>query len=237
VALLAIAAARVVRARRWEAILVLSWLVVPVALMWLESLVGQSIFTPRNLLVALPAAALLLGWLLTETRFGWPALVVLIAARALVLAPSYGTSPENWRAATSYVLHARRSGDCVAFYPQDARMPFAYYAGEPVTPYIERYETPRIPGGCRRVWLVVSHEGQPSGPPTVRAHYARYLALRASLGREYGHQRTRWFGYASRIWVELFYGRSEVPTNVSALRATSSTPLVASSTVNARPRT
>ncbi|MBV9466203.1 MAG: hypothetical protein JO169_08810, partial [Solirubrobacterales bacterium] len=159
------------------------------------------------------------------------------AARVVVLAPSYGTSPEDWRAATAYVLGSERPGDCRVFYPQDARMPFAYYAGESLQPYIERYETPRIPAGCARVWLVVSHQGQPSGPPAVRTHYARYVALQAALGREYAHQRTRVFGYASKIWVELFYGRSVVPTNVSALRTTSSTPFVTSSAVKARPRT
>jgi uncharacterized membrane protein len=236
-ALLLIAAARVLRRPRWGTMVARSWLVVPVALMWLESLVGQSIFTPRNLLVALPAVALLLGWLLADSRLAWPALVVLVALRAVALAPSYGTSPENWRAATHYVLNSRRPGDCVVFYPQDARMPFAYYAGEPVKPYIERYDTPSLPVGCARVWLVVSHEGQPTGPATVRAHYARYLALRAALARRYGHQRTRSFGYAGTIWVELFYGRSVVPTNVSALSATSSTPLTHNSTAKRRPRT
>ncbi len=40
---------------RWGPVLALSWLVVPVGLMWLWSFVGQPIFTPRNLLVSLPA--------------------------------------------------------------------------------------------------------------------------------------------------------------------------------------
>lgn len=237
VLLLVIAAARVARRACWGEVVMLSWLVVPVGLMWLESLVGQSIFTPRNLLVALPAVALLLGWVIAQSRFAWPVLAVLIALRAVALVPSYGTSPEDWRAATAYVLASQRPGDCRAFYPQDARMPFAYYSGQPVQPYIERYQTPQIPAGCARVWLLVSHEGQSTGPPAVRAHYSRYLALRAALHREYAHQRTRRFGYASKVWVELFYGRNVVPTNVSALRPTSSTPFTHSSAVKARPRT
>ena len=59
----------------------LSWLVVPVALMWIWSLVAQPVFTPRNALVSLPAVALLLGWLLGRSSVGWAAVAVLIALR------------------------------------------------------------------------------------------------------------------------------------------------------------
>ena len=192
--------------RRGAPALALSWLVVPVGLMWLWSLVGQPLFTPRNVLVSLPAVALLLGSLLTRARIGWApvALALVIGLRLVALAPSYGTSPENWRAATAYVLAAERPGDCTAFYPLDAGMPFAYYAGQPVKPYVERYETPRLPSGCRRVWLVVSHQGSPSGTATARAHFARYVALRTRLTSQYRRHAVRAFGYASVIWVERF---------------------------------
>ena len=68
VALLLLAAVRIARRPRWGPVLALSWLVVPVALMWLESFIGQPIFTPRNLLVSLPAVALLLAWALLRSR-------------------------------------------------------------------------------------------------------------------------------------------------------------------------
>ncbi len=190
----------------WGARLGLAWLLVPVALMWLWSLIGQPLLTPRNLLVSLPAVALVVGWLLARSRVGWIALGVVIALRAVALAPSYGVSPENWRAATAFVTASERPGDCLAFYPLDGRMPFAYYAHEPIQPYVERYETPRLPSGCRRVWLVVSHQGLPSGTATSRAHFARYVALRTALTREYGYHAARAVGYASVIWVELFSG-------------------------------
>jgi mannosyltransferase len=208
VALVLVAAVRIVRGPSWRPLLVLSWLVVPVALMWIWSLVGHPLFTPRNALVSLPAVALLLGWLLGRTRIGWAAVAILIVLRAAALAPSYGTSPENWRAATAYVLGAERPGDCLAFYPLDANMPFAYYAGQPVKPYVERYQTPRLPSGCSRVWLVASHQGQPDGPAASRAHYATYAALRDELTRRYARSTTRSFGYASVIWVQLFGPRS-----------------------------
>ena len=207
VALVLAAVVMIARAGRdgpWGPVLALSWLVVPLALMWLESLVGQPIFTARNLLVSLPAVALLLGWAITRSRLAWPALAVLIALRVVTLVPSYGTSPENWRAATAYVLHAARPGDCIAFYPLDASMPFDYYAHRPVQPHVEQYGTPTVPTGCPRVWLVASHQGLPSGTATSRAHYARYVAVRKSLARDYSNHTVRAFGYASVIWVERF---------------------------------
>ena len=204
VALLLIAFVRIARAPDWGALLAVSWLVVPVILMWLESLVGQSIFTARNLLVSLPAVALVLAWLLARTRVGWVALAVVLGLRVVALTPTYGVSPENWRAATAYVLASQQPGDCVAFYPLDARMPFAYYAHEPIQPYVERYEAPQLPEGCGRVWLVTSHQGQPNGPPASRAHYARYVSVHDALTRQYGKPATRAFGYASVVWVQLF---------------------------------
>lgn len=208
VALVVLAAAGVLRRPRWGPVLALSWLVVPVGLMLIWSFIGQPIFTPRNLLVSLPAVALLLGWVIMSSRLSpiiaWVAVAVLIALRAVTLAPAYGTSPENWRAATAYVLASSRPGDCVAFYPLDASMPFDYYAGRPVRPHVEQYRAPRVPPGCARVWLVASHQGLPTGTAASRAHYSRYVAVRKSLAREYPQPTVRSFGYASVIWVELF---------------------------------
>ncbi|HUA06960.1 MAG TPA: glycosyltransferase family 39 protein [Solirubrobacteraceae bacterium] len=208
VALLAFAAVRAVRRPRWGPVLALSWLVAPVALMWLWSFIGHPIFTPRNLLVSLPAVAVLLGWVIMSSRaastVAWLAVAALIALRLIVLVPAYGTSPENWRAATAYVLASSRPGDCVAFYPLDASMPFDYYAGRPVQPHVEQYVKPTVPSGCPRVWLVASHQGLPSGTAASRAHYSRYVSVREALAREYPRRRVRAFGYASVIWVELF---------------------------------
>ncbi len=208
VALLLVAFVRVVRGPQWGSVLALSWLLVPVGLMLIWSFIGQPIFTARNLLVSLPAVALLLAWALLRGRLSpvtaWLAVAVLIALRAVALAPSYGTSPENWRAATAYVLHASQPGDCVAFYPLDASMPFDYFAGRPVAPHVEQYVTPAVPGGCSRVWLVASHQGLPSGTAASRAHYARYESLRAAIATRFPRHVTRSFGYASVIWVELF---------------------------------
>jgi hypothetical protein len=80
-----------------------------------------------------PAVALLLGAALTVARvprlLGWSLLAVLVVLRGLQVAPSYGVSPENWRAATADVVDHTAPGDCIAFYPSDGRMAFDYYLG------------------------------------------------------------------------------------------------------------
>jgi hypothetical protein len=179
--------------------------------------------------VSLPAVALLLAWTLTDRRLAPVlALVVLsalIALRALQLVPAYGKSPEDWRAATSYVVTRARAGDCAAFYPLDARMPFAYYLGNragaltpilpptplaEVRPYVEQYASlsPRqlsqLPARCQRVWLVSSHEGRVGGPPVSAGNYARFRRLEAGLGVEYPHSSAATFGYAGTVVVALY---------------------------------
>jgi mannosyltransferase len=159
-------------------------------------------------------------------------LAALIVLRVLVLAPSYGVSSEEWRSATDYVVAATRPGDCIAFYPLDTRMPFEYYGGpggrlgrsgsrlpRPVLPmlpfgevrsYVEEYRTLGAPQlaalrpGCRRVWLVWSHEGKLGGPPVSGANYRRLQALRGALAASYPQRATRSFGQASPISIELF---------------------------------
>ena len=223
------------RGAGWERAVVLAWAVVPFGLALVESYVGQSIYLPRNLLVSLPAVALLLALAVADRRVpalvGAGALAVLLALRALQLAPSYGVSPEDWRTATAYVIDHARPADCLVFYPQDGRMAFRYYLGRtphlaarvprPVLPpaplsevktYVEAYATlpaqtlAALPSRCPRIWFVSSHRGQADGPAGSKANLARYLALRAALEREYPDQRTVSFGYAAPVRVELLKG-------------------------------
>jgi hypothetical protein len=217
------------RPASWGPVLMLAWIVVPFVLALLESALGQSVFQARYLLVSLPAVALLLAW--TALAPGVPRLLgvavvaLLIGLRAAQLVPAYGVSPENWRAATSYVLAHARPADCVAFYPRDNRMPFQYYGGSrplkptPILPaaplsavraYVEDYgtltsaEISRLPARCGRVWLLSSHEGAVGGPPISRGNYVRLQSLLSGLGREYPRVLSRPFGTARTITVTLF---------------------------------
>ncbi len=213
----------------WRAVLVLSWLVVPVLLALLESAVGQSIFQARYLLVSLPAVSLLLAWTVAEQRVAAPLmltlLAVLITLRALQVAPAYGVSTENWRSATGYVMARAQPGDCIAFYPLDNRQAFRYYltstAGAPrpilptlpwsqVRPFVEDYgslsasQLARLPLECSRVWLLSSHEGRAGGPPLSRGNYVRFVELTSGVRREYPVTRSASFGVAGLITVTLY---------------------------------
>jgi mannosyltransferase len=129
----------------WATLMVLSWFFVPIVLSLAESAEGQPILLFRNAVICLPAVALALAWVLVRapwgrlegrttvrgirlrTLLGWTVVAGILLLRALQLAPSYGVSPENWKAAEHYVSGHVRPGDCIAFYPLDGRMAFDYY--------------------------------------------------------------------------------------------------------------
>jgi hypothetical protein len=191
--------------------------------------------------MTVPAASLLLAVGIFDRRapaaLSWVALAVLLGLRALQLAPSYGVSPENWRAASAYVHAQTQAADCIAFYPADGRMAFAYYLGTGATapasilpavpwsevkPYVEDYATipsselSQLPARCPRLWLISSHEGQASGPASSRANLARFRALQAALHREYATVERASFGYASPVTVELLSGSRPDPPPTAA---------------------
>jgi mannosyltransferase len=195
--------------------LTVTWIVVPALLTFVYSLVFQPLFLPRNLLMSVPAVALLLGAGITHPRVPWRAglalLGLLVVLRGAQVVPSYGVSPEPWQQASAYVLDHARPSDCIAFYPADGRMAFQYYYGANIVtsgllprpilpilrwgvvrPYVEDYATlsPRQLSsratGCQRLWFVSSHEGQANGPAISRANRRRFIELRAELARAYG---------------------------------------------------
>ena len=238
-AIIALVADTARRWRRGEAVwgmgLVLAWCVLPGALTFLYSVLKQPVFVPRNVLMSTPAVALALAPALGDRR--WPRylapalLVVVLAARAIPVVRAANVSPEPWQAVTADVLAQARPGDCVTFYPADARMAFQYYVGTGaatrraprsvlpvipwgvVRPFVEDYAIPspaalaRRTAGCERMWLVSSHEGQANGPPQARAHRARWFALAGELQRRFGSGPVRKYGYASIIHVQLMPGR------------------------------
>jgi hypothetical protein len=223
---------------RMAALLIAAWLVVPILFALAAAKAGVQVELARGSALVAPAVALLLAWLLHHPHpqprlpaaLAWSGVALLLALRALQLAPSYGVSPEPWRAVADYVrTSASPSAQCLAFYPQDDRMPFDYYlarghapgaarltpvlpslAWSTVSPFVERYSSPSRPRlaaiarGCPQLWLIASHEGLRRGPPQSRANYRHYRALLGALALWYPRQRARSFGWAATIRVVRF---------------------------------
>jgi mannosyltransferase len=221
--------------RVWARGATLAWLAVPSLLSFGYSLVAQPFFLPRNLLMSVPAVALLLGAALASPRVprrtGVALFLLLVVLRGAQVVPAYAVSPEPWQQAAAEVLQRTRPGDCIAFYPLDARMAFQYFFSRMSTPgfgapreilpiapwtstqiFVERYYTlsedqiARRAQGCRRLWFISSHEGQRNGPAKSRDHRARFLSLRGRLEDAFGHARIDQLGYAAAIHIQLLPG-------------------------------
>jgi mannosyltransferase len=239
---------------RWEegraalAMVPAVWLVVPLLLGVIAAAVGEPVELARISILMMPALSLLVAWAFIGPREGLAAvpgrlggrgnsmllglvvLGVVLALRLVVLIPSYGATPEPWKQVAAHVLGEARSGDCLAFYPQDGRMPFGYYvqrtpgaaatAPRPLlpaeswssrTPHVEQYRVPSdltaLTRGCTRVWLLSSHQGQRHGTPTSRRNYAGYLAIQSGLGGVFGAPTVSHYGYAAQVNVFLYTRR------------------------------
>ncbi len=178
VAALVLATRTALRARRdgrpreesWPILLLLSWLLVPTALIVVAYAAGEPIELARVAILVMPPLALLMAWVLMRPTvtplLGVAGVAVLLALRLAQVIPSYGVSSEPWKAVTAYVLKStpNERPACIAFYPQDGRQVVDYYllrttggaAGNPdpalrpvlptlpwrtVRPYVERYGT------------------------------------------------------------------------------------------------
>ncbi len=221
------------RERRRHVALLSCWIVAPIAVAFAESYIAQPVFLSRNLLMCVPPVALVASLAVVEPRIprtvGLGALAAVAGLRIAQLVPSYQESPENWRAATAYVITRARSLDCVAFYPSDGRQAFDYYvlhtAGDlglaprpvlpalgfdVVRPYDEVYtsmtpaQVSAVERTCARLWLVSSHVGSSSGTSSSRTHYRRYEQLLSRLSTAFVPGHAEQFGWADPVRVELF---------------------------------
>ena len=166
--------------RSWGVGFVTAWLLVPVALSFLVSLV-KPMFLSRYLIICVPA--LILFGVCGIVRLRPPMVAVAVAALLAgvsvtgLLRLYSGEPPENWREAARYVLAATRAGDGIVFVPDYARRPFAYYGRqlhltEPVNVTGKHFaDSPRI-------WVVTRNAD-------VAARPSELGRLRASLSESF----------------------------------------------------
>jgi mannosyltransferase len=158
--------------RRWQAEFVGAWLFFPVALDFIESRVGDSLFVTHYLIVVLPALLLLAaaGVAALPRRIVGVGACVLLVAVGLVYARSWYDEPslEGYRGATGYVLGAAQPGDDIVYYPELAlggpSQGFAYYEFRSHTAgprQIRLALTAASSARPRRFWLVLRNSDAP----------------------------------------------------------------------------
>jgi mannosyltransferase len=131
---------------RWPYVLLASWLVVPIALAWVVSLVKPA-FVTRYLIVSLPPFVLLAAAGLGSTRR--PVLAGALGVFLLLALPGIRfqySKPfqEDWKGAAGHVLSRARADDALVFYIGSGRGPSTGTADGPSRPKV-------IPSrSCRR---------------------------------------------------------------------------------------
>jgi hypothetical protein len=116
----------------WKMGLLLSWLIVPVAIVCLIS-IYQPFFMTRYLLICVPAIVLIAArGISVVPRRGWAAVltIITVALGTLQLPHYYSHRREfqEWRATTNYVLENEKPGDGIVFCVAPGRLLFDYYS-------------------------------------------------------------------------------------------------------------
>ena len=119
------------RSQRWSLWLVLSWLVAPIVITIVVSLLLKPMFVPKFLIEALPALIILTAVGIARLPDRWAALVVagFIAALVVNYARRGIDQYEPWREIAQHVQAHAENGDAVICYPFYIARSFTFYAG------------------------------------------------------------------------------------------------------------
>ena len=113
------------------ALLLLAWLVIPVGLPFVLSLLVQPIFMPRYTIASSPAWFMLIATGISALPRPWlryGLLSLLLVAMALVLPIYYGSNTKTeWPAVVALVESNANAGDLVLFHNPDVLVPWQYY--------------------------------------------------------------------------------------------------------------
>jgi mannosyltransferase len=140
-------------ARQWSVCFTACWLVVPVAAVVMLSLVDRPLLVVRYLMVSLPAAVLLLAWVIDRAaslaRRGALALavallVVVVGASAVGAAQWYANGgPQDFRSVVGYIADRAQPGDGILVFAPYERIPVEWYMAD--NPATERAVLPVYP--------------------------------------------------------------------------------------------
>ena len=172
---------------RWRIVMLLSWILVPIALLAAVSL-RQPMFGFKYLLFSLPAILVLAatGAAALPRYARWGVLAALSIASCVTVVAGYKKPIEDWRSVSAYVQENFQPGDAIAFSPPYSRNALDYYwdrggveglkflAPKPLVGNMEADNVAEAnPAAllaackeCRRVWLV--EYGTDAPPPEAQ---------------------------------------------------------------------
>ena len=185
----------------WRRRYLLLWLLFPPLFVMLLSL-ARPLFVPRYFIFCLPPLLLLAATGVARLRSPWlwtPAALLLVALSlrgTVVHRNDFDPERDDWRSASHFLLSNARPGDGLMFHVPGARMPYEFYlslAGPTEAPmvlyprhadhimFLDFVAKPDYAGlkqqlpQYSRVWLVLSHAGDPGVPDLVTRSLDRIL--------------------------------------------------------------
>ena len=195
---------------RWSLRFLLSWLILPIAIVLAISPV-RPLFVIRYFIVSVPALILLAAAGLSRVRSNAVLACAILAVSALSIRGDisyyrrdFDVQREDWRAATQFLLKNSAPGDALVFHIPMGRMPYEYYRslqpassgpeilypnhGGSIT-FLDFVEKPdysflqRALPQHPRVWLVRSHAEAPTGIDSTGTGLADLIAANKAVTR------------------------------------------------------
>jgi mannosyltransferase len=186
--------------QEWRYRFLLLWLLLPPAFILVVSL-ARPLFLPRYFIFCLPALLLLAAAGLARLRSAWVAIpaVLLLLALSLGGARSYFRERpqyDDWRDISHSVLSQSRPGDALVFDIAMSRIPYEYYhsiwpadpAPQVIYPshashitfldFVAKPDYAELASSLpryQRVWLVLSHTGDPATAEPAAANLLKLL--------------------------------------------------------------
>ena len=163
----------------WRYLFLLSWLLVPVAITLVFSLI-RPVFLPRYLLTCVAPLVLLAAAGLARLRSRWASAILLVIMLVLSVRGTvayyradFDLGREDWRDATGFILNQAMRGDGILFHSAQARMPFEYYSEQQPARREMRVIFPEYGGAEKMSYLDFLANAKNAPLDAIPAHYPR----------------------------------------------------------------
>lgn len=177
-----------------ETVLVVLWLLLPIAFLYIASYVVKPMYLVRYLILSAPACYLLAALLIDKINKPVLKAIVLIIFVLLNLPGHYvqytGTFRENWREAIEYIEQSHKGGRTLILIPRENKSSFSWYSNNNDFEYCNIPKIPRsMPDFLNRCnigeydnfWVIFPHVKFEN---ESQAHYIQYRGTNYRVKRE-----------------------------------------------------